>query len=31
MGEAARSVVAARFSIDSTARQVEQLYSEVLG
>jgi glycosyltransferase involved in cell wall biosynthesis len=31
MGEAARSVVAARFSIASTARQVEQLYSEVLG
>jgi glycosyltransferase involved in cell wall biosynthesis len=30
MGEAARSVVAARFSIDTTAHQVERLYSEVL-
>jgi glycosyltransferase involved in cell wall biosynthesis len=30
LGEAARSVVAARFSIDTTARQVERLYSEVL-
>jgi glycosyltransferase involved in cell wall biosynthesis len=30
LGEAARSVVAARFSIETTARQVERLYSEVL-